>query len=369
MRLNTALAKALQDRGDVVIASVGYRAIIGPLLRSMGLAEVPLVACRILPFSDRLTDKLQLVESVLGRNTIEQAMTITDSRQDARLLDASAAGQLVQWPQARYQAALSRVYLPFTYLSRVKRPGENYLWHGIIKVDLAFWLIASLPLAMNPAWHVIGVILLITSFWAVYETGYVDNDRIAKQFESDPQLSDQFFEHTVATPPLSPWIWAGVLGFLGLVALNAGALPSAETIAAWTATLVATWLTFYLFNRVDKTSRTYLYPLLQLFRVGAIMAVVPIVPVAIGGLCGAAVAAWVGYVVYRHQADNVWPRLYPGLFRLLATALFSAVLLVALEFTMTNLLVAGLFIFWTAFNGIAKLAWKQFAVPNIPRHS
>ncbi len=37
--------------------------------------------------------------------------------------------------------------------------------------------------------HVVGLLFLLLSFWAVYERGYVDNDEIAARYEREPTLN------------------------------------------------------------------------------------------------------------------------------------------------------------------------------------
>ncbi|MFY0612045.1 MAG: hypothetical protein JXQ99_11005 [Hyphomicrobiaceae bacterium] len=263
--------------------------------------------------------------------------------------------------EAWFRETLSQFYLPFAYLTLVKRPGQHYLRRGVIQEDLAFWLIASLPLASHIGWHILGVILLVVSFWCVYEQGYVDNDRMGALHETDPKLSSAFFENKVATPIITPWIWAAVLGIMGLSALNGGTLPAPSTIAAWAATLVATALSFCLFNRVEKKHRIFVYPILQVFRAAAIAAVAPISPVAVGGVLGVVTSAWIAYVVYRQRPENKWPDMKLGAIRAIATALFSVPLLVALGFTTMNLLVAGIFIAWNIFRGRNDIvdAWRS----------
>jgi len=354
--VNTPLAEALRGRAEVVVASIGFRAIIAPLLAATDLRGAPLIACSLIRPADRLRGKRALIEAALAADVLPRAVVVTDSLDDAPVLDAAQRGLLVLWPQARFREAQADVYLPFAYLSRVKRPGERYLWRGVIQDDLAFWLLATLPLAAAPGWHVLGLALLLVSFWAIYETGYVDNDRMGARHEADPHLSEAFHTRRVPTPAATPWIWAAVFGAAGLFALSEGAIPEIGAVLAWGATLCATTLAFRVFNRIDKRSRTLLYPVLQAFRVGAVVAVVPIAPLAVAGLGGAIVSAWTGYVVYRYRAQNVWPDLPLGTIRLVATALLAALLLAALGPSVENLAVAGLFVAWNAIRARREIA-------------
>src|SRR4029077_17634589 len=96
------------------------------------------------------------------------------------------------WPQARYRRALGDVYLPGEYISKIKQPGGRYIFRGVLQGDFAFWLLSSIGLSANGAVHVVGLLLLLLSFWAIYERGYVDNDLVASRYEADPKLSATF---------------------------------------------------------------------------------------------------------------------------------------------------------------------------------
>ncbi len=144
-----------------------------------------------------------LVVAKLGPGIIERALVLTDSEQDAELLAASAVPLRVIWPQARFRPAHSGVYLPGQYISQVKHRGERYLFRGILQEDFALWVLASLTFT-QPLLHIVGLLFLLLSFWAIYERGYVDNDSIAARFEREPALSKAYFESPVATPRAMP---------------------------------------------------------------------------------------------------------------------------------------------------------------------
>ncbi len=89
--------------------------------------------------------------------------------------------------------------MPGEYISRIKRPGERDIIRGILLEDFAFWLLSSIGLAIDPSTHLVGLLLLLLSFWAIYGRGYVDNDLVASRYEADPQLSAAFGSVWVAT--------------------------------------------------------------------------------------------------------------------------------------------------------------------------
>ena len=113
---NLPLMGALEDRaraGDCeppIIVTVGFEAIVRPLVNAFKFAQAPrVVATRHFVFSDRAgRAKLALTTRALGAATIERALVITDSDQDADLLDVCAVPLLIKWPQARCRPALPR---------------------------------------------------------------------------------------------------------------------------------------------------------------------------------------------------------------------------------------------------------------------
>src|SRR5262249_49517248 len=148
-----------------------------------------LVASRWFNFTDRQLGKLHLTSEALEPNSLNSALFITDSLDDRPLLDKCGYPMRVIWPNARYVRAQSGVYLPGEYLSKVKRPGSRDIIRGVLQEDYVLWVLSTVALATQPATHVLGLLILLISFWAVYERGYVDNDLIAARYEDDPKLS------------------------------------------------------------------------------------------------------------------------------------------------------------------------------------
>src|SRR5947209_8349849 len=128
--------------------------------------------------------------------------------------------------------------LPAYYISQIKRPGERYILRGILQEDFAFWLLSSIGLAINPITHVVGMLLLLLSFWAIYERGYVDNDLVASRYEADPKLSATFGSVQVATPAVQPWIWALLAGAAAVAILHPDKIAFVEHFALWVAVLI-----------------------------------------------------------------------------------------------------------------------------------
>jgi hypothetical protein len=326
-RTNDAVRQAIRARrGDSVIVTLGFRPVVGPLVDAMALGSTRLVAARLWTTADRRRGKLAFAADALGEDTVRRSLVLTDSVNDGPILNVARRPLLTTWPEARFRPAFEDVYLPGLYLTRIKRPGAAYIRRGILQDDFVLWLLSSLWLASLPILAAAGLLCLLVSFWAVYEQGYVDNDRIAANHESEPRLSDAYGRVRVATPLILPWIWAAAAGLAGLVLLRWPALPSPVDLAIWTAVLVATAACFRIFNRLDKPTRVWPYGLLQLARCAAFVPLVPVVPAAPAVIGAAVIEKWVPYLCYRLAGRDGWELPLP-----LMRLGFLAVLLVLLS--------------------------------------
>jgi hypothetical protein len=299
-------------------------------------------------FADRRGGKLRLVVAALGNETVRRALVLTDSIQDEALLRACALPLRTVWPGARYRPALSGLYLPGQYLALVKRPGERYITRGILQEDFALWVLSSVMLAPDPVKHVIALLFLLVSFWAVYESGYVDNDQVAVRFEHDPKVSKAFNAGVAATPRWAPWVWAIGSGASGVMVLRGIGSEALAGFGIWACVLIATYGAFALYNRFDKATRVWLYSGLQLARSAAFVALVPINLVGAIAIAAHVLAKWVPYYIYR-AAGKVWPDAPHFMTRLL----FFTVLMLLIA------LATGIGALWT-WSAAALLAWNVF---------
>jgi hypothetical protein len=203
-------------------------------------------------------------------------------------------------------------------------------------------------LAAQPIPLVAGLLCLLISFWAIYERGYVDNDRIAERFETDPKLSAAYADAPVPTPRWQPWIWAAGCGTLAIALLRWPLRPAATDFLAWGGMLVGVHIWFRLYNRLDKRTRVFLFGGLQLARGAAFVALVPISAIGAMALGAHALSKWVPYYIYRIDTKG-WPD--------------APFLLTRLLFFMLLALLLGLAGGpATIFNGtaLALLAWNLF---------
>jgi hypothetical protein len=259
---NSALIDALNERArgadnePPVVATIGFEFIVTPLVAALGLPpRTRIIAARHSVFAERAAGKLSLLSTVLGQGRIWRSLVLTDSAQDRPLLETCALPLHTVWPQARFQPAFSNVYLPGQYLSRVKRPGERYISRSILQDDFAVWVLASLGFTLaQPLLHFAGLLCLLLSFWSIYECGYVDNDRVADQFEREPKLTREYREAPVATPRWAPWVWALLSGAAGAALLRGADLEGLYAFTAWVAVLLATYSVFLIYNRLERVS-------------------------------------------------------------------------------------------------------------------
>lgn len=324
--LNRELAAALLSGPPPrqFVLTSGFKPIVEPLLIEMGFADRVLIAARPYSFADRRRGKHRMAAARLGLDALGRSLVVTDSLNDMELLGMCARPFRTQWSGARYVPALSRVYLPGEYVSKIKHPGERYILRGIIQEDFALWILSSIFLAADPAALIVGLSLLLLSFWAIYERGYVENDLAAFEYERNPNLSDVFATTRVARPAMQPWVWASLAGACGVAVLHDGRLPLLMQGVLWASVLVLTYACFALYNRVDKMTRVWLYPLLQLARSAAFTVVVPIAPAAVAAIGAHVLSRWMSYQIYRF-AGGRWPEARPELARLISFILLSAI--------------------------------------------
>lgn len=364
---NLRLMAALKRPGTApIITTAGFQPIVAPLVAALGLPQARIVAARLSTFADRRDGKLHLAVGALGDETVRRALVLTDSAQDLTLLDACARPLRTVWPEAHHRHALSGVYMPGQYLTQVKRPGARYIVRGILQEDFALWVLTSIALAALPWLHVLGLLFLLVSFWAIYERGYVDNDLIAARFEVNPKLSAAFLDSPVATPRLQPWIWALACGAIAIFLLRWPATPVPVDFAAWGAVLLATHGWFTLYNRFDKGTRVWMFAGLQFARSAAFVALVPIGVIGAIALGAHVLAKWVPYCVYRLGGKD-WPEAPFHLIRLL----FFVVLALLLEFSegisavLSNTALALLA--WNLFRARQELATALSAARRLDR--
>lgn len=307
--INTKLRDALLAQPNpVIIASKGYEVLLRPMIAAFDLPNVSLISCHLLRFNHRRDGKLILVNTAHGKALASQSLVITDSYGDADLLRACKSPCLVVWNDALFKRAFAGlVYLPGDYLNRVKRPNQGAL-RSLVLYDLIPWVLIGLTVT-STLFDVLGLVALFFSMWAVYEIGYFTNDQCAVKYEGDPKLTadaqafdSRFFE-------LKAWTTALAFGAFGVWLLQPAAFLLFSSI--WIGVLVALYGSFWIYNRIDKSSRVWLYPVLQMFRFGALFFVVAGGPVGFAAALAQLFSRWTNYIIYRYQRSlglKNWPK-------------------------------------------------------------
>jgi len=363
---NRRLVDALQARkSSVAIVTIGFMPIIEPLVRALGFATNEIVAARF-GFRDRIKGKLHLATTAFGDDRVASSLFVTDSPEDLPMLAKCRRPLLTSWPDAHLHRAFERVYIPGDYTSHAKRPGERYIWTAVIQEDLAYWVLSSVALAAAPLRHTLGLSFLLASFWIIYERGYVDNDWAAVHLERDGKLSKGFWSSRVTTPVVQPWAWAVATGAVAVYLLGPSAAVPLNLIK-WLAVLSTTYWVFKLYNRIDKSSRPWLYVVLQFARAAAFLAVVPIVPVGGAALGSLAISRWVSYYLYRRGGGD-WPQLDTNVIRLVFFAILAALLCASLGSSVILNWSAALLLAWSVFRARKELP-RLLRGAHLIRHS
>jgi hypothetical protein len=337
---NTELIELIAQKpnAEVVIATKGFGFIVMPLLRQMSIDTNQLIACRFWRGNvDRTQDKQDMVAKAIDKDKLESAIAITDSYEDKSLLDAVATPCLVIWPKARYISAIEGVYLPFIYLEQAKRPGEQFFLRVVIADELVLGILATSWLSATPIVHAIGMLFLILSFWCIYELGYYENDLIAEKYERDPVLSHTYKRYKNRINFGEPWLWAIIFAIPGLIFLHAREFnPNSPTLGfswweigkqalSWLGLLLSLRITYSIYNHVDKQTRIWIFPFLQIYKCFGFLCVTTTNIVGAMLFAAQVISRWVAYIVYRYS-DRDWPKKFPV--QLLRCLLFCFLLVV-----------------------------------------
>jgi hypothetical protein len=364
---NTELIEAVNNNSDasIVIATLGFNFIINPLIKFLPIKYDLVVGCRFFQGAkDRSKGKLLMIQEALSEQLIKSAIVVTDSYDDLPLLQLVAQPCLVIWPLAKYVPPLKDIYLPFFYLEKVKRVGEKYTFKVIIWDDLPILLLAFSWQATNPVFHGGSILLLLVSFWCVYEVGYYENDRVAEKYEEKPKLSITYHAYKQMMETWSPWFWSLVFGWFGIALLEKAqgigllfTIKSAEVALGsfnptvlpfiyWVGFLLLLRFCFWVYNHLNKPTRTWLYLLLQSLRYYGFLAVTSTNLIGTSLLSSQIISRSILYVVYRYSGGNAdnWPKQVPE--KLLRWLIFMFIL-AAIAIGSRNFSLLGSWQTWT----------------------
>ena len=311
---NKTLVEALNNNSnlDILVATDGFKPVVAPILRHIQIAKVELHTCRLwLGGFDRLLGKFNRLNKTIGADKIANSVVITDSSNDMEVLQAASRPYLIQWPQAKYIQAMTATYSPFLYMLKFKHD-PTYLLRGILMDQWFMLVLATSWLAPKPILHAVALLLLVASFWCIYELGYYENDYVAEHYEKHPKLKETGLVRPTA-PLIQPWIWASLFAIPGLlllkfatvtdVSLADSSISEGALLLAprWIILLVLMRLSYWVFNHIDKRSRVWPYVLLQYSRLPAFAVLTFMSPAGAILLSAQTLTNWVRYIVYRYQ--------------------------------------------------------------------
>jgi len=321
---NLELIAALnhKTRHQLIVATNGFSMIVRPLLEAMPMNRSRLLACRLWwgGLGDQLNGKLARVQQWLRPEMLRQAVVITESVEDAPLLDAVHYPCLVTWPDAQFLPALSNTYIPFVYLEKGKHPGERFFARVVLYESWTMLVIGISLIDAHPFTHSLALFFLLLSFWCIYEVGYIENDLAAEKYESNPKLSDSYRKYIKRYDPWSPWVWSllfAIPGLFVLTVLEAPQLPDllhffqgfdlvqfVSKSGVWIGLLIVLRLTYHVYNLVSVESRIWIYPVLQLYKK---LGFALLCSVSLGGVMFFAsyiLARSAPYVIYRRGGNR-----------------------------------------------------------------
>jgi hypothetical protein len=316
---NHTLIQAINQNKNLrlILATNGFDFIVNSLSKHLPIAFNDVIACRFWQgATDRQRGKESLVTASLGRAEVARAIVVTDSIHDSPLLALVGKPCLVIWPEAKYIPAMSDVYIPFLYLERAKRPNKKYFLKVILNDDFLVLILALSWISSHPVLHGMSMFFLMLSFWCIYELGYVENDIIATKFEKSPQLSETYQRYVNRINVRAAWLWAVFFAIPGLIILTLSKTSFNLTnfidtvrgidvntllvnMAWWIGFLVVVRGTFWIYNYVDKQTRTWLYFILQVFKSFGFLVVTPTNAIGVALFAAKAICAWIPYFIYR----------------------------------------------------------------------
>lgn len=375
---NTIIINALTKNANsrVIVATQGFDFIVRSLCKHFPIEFKSVIACRFWQGAiDRERGKYSLVSAFLTKDEVDRAIVITDSTDDNLLLASVATPCLVIWPEAKYVSAMANIYIPFLYLERAKRPGKQYFLKKILYDDFLVLILGLSWVNNQPLLHAISMFFLLLSFWCIYELGYVENDIVAERFEKKPTLSETYQRYKNRINVWQAWIWAVTFAVPGLIILQLAKVVSSDVslaskvstldlktalinIASWIGFLLVVRLSFFVYNYIDKQTRTWLYFVLQTYKYFGFLVVTKTNIIGSMLFVAQVVSVWVPYFVYRYTKSK-WLEELPH--EMLRAFLFGfLVIAIALGTQNISILMSWqtlVIIIWSAYRARNQL-WK-----------
>lgn len=292
---------------EVVIVSFGMTFLIAPLLRDSAWRDCQLIATPLRPsWRHFRAGKLAIVSAHFTREEIGHAGFLTDSRDDADLLQAAGRGELIL-PQGPAFRAEEHLYLPLRYTATAKYT-RSYVLDQILFVDM---LLIALSISTSPEalLHALCVVPFLTlSLMCIYEIGYHENDTVAARREKSPTLRREAARFRDYPIQVNAWIWAAMLGVAGLgCAWWSGLLGPLDfnlAVLSWAGMLGVLRAVFYIYNRRPPSARIFLYPVLNVMKFAPVFFLIPPTKFGVALALSQVVMMWVVYITYRYGGSH-----------------------------------------------------------------
>ena len=228
-----------------------------------------------------------------------------------------------------------KIYIPFLYSEKVKRPDKKYFLLSILGEDFIILLLSFTFISDNPFYNAFGLFLLQTSFWCIYEIGYIENDLIGDKFEDKAVLSCNYNSHKYSFGLWQPWIWALGLSIFGIIFLNRSTIALSNelnvslsatdnielfiisrSLLYWLAFLFLLRILFHIYNHINKQSRVWFYLFLQACRYCCYLILLTTNTVGLVLLVSKTITRSIQYILYRYLGgkDGDWPMYFPRYF-------------------------------------------------------
>jgi hypothetical protein len=228
-----------------------------------------------------------------------------------------------------------KIYLPFLYSETIKRPNKKFFLLSILGEDFIILLLAFSLVSSHPWTNVLGLFLLQTSFWCIYELGYMENDILGEKFEDQAVLSDNYNSFKYSFQLWQPWIWAVITSILGILVLHQeiaiegihlsqiifgndpwGIFQLSESFLYWMAFLLVLRFLFHIYNQLNKQSRVWFYFLLQACRYCGYLVLLTTNTVGLVLLISKILIRSIQYTLYRYLGgkNSDWPMDFPRYF-------------------------------------------------------
>jgi phosphoserine phosphatase len=122
--------------GHVVVVTRGFRPIVEPVVAGLGLRAPDLVACRLFRWrGQRHIAKSTMLEAS-HPELVDEAVCVTDSLDDADVLERVAVPVLVTWPDAEPIEPQRDAYIPLRYIHETKPPKRAFIRVAWLTDDL-----------------------------------------------------------------------------------------------------------------------------------------------------------------------------------------------------------------------------------------